>query len=274
MYPIIRFLGQDFGTYGICIVVGALFAFLVLWLLTRQKEEYQDAIFMGLFAMAFGIVGSFAFKPIINFVNLIVHWDTMQAMPLNVAVQYLFGEIVFYGGFLGGVVGILLYKKWFKVKVRNLINVAAVVMPLAHAFGRVGCFFGGCCYGMQVSHNHPLAVVFPKHSFAGGGAVPAGVPLLNVQLLEAGFLLLLFGVNLLLFLKFKNKSRSAEVYLIAYSVWRFVIEFFRGDQVRGIYGGISTSQYISVGLFAAGVLMIVFDFVKKRREKRKETENV
>ena len=260
MYPIINLFGLKLGTYGICIVVGALLSFLVAWLLTHKKEEYKDTIYMGLFAMAFGMIGCFLFKPVVNLVNIIIHWETVQNVPVGEVVRYLFGELVFYGGLLGGIAGILLYKKWFKVQVRHLINVAAVALPLAHAFGRIGCFFGGCCYGMEVAQGHPFAVVFPESSLGA----PAGVPLLNVQLMEAGFLLLLFAVNLLLFLKFKNRSRSAEIYLIAYAAWRFVIEFYRGDTVRGIYGGLSTSQWVSVGLFVAGVVMVVLSFVKKR----------
>ena len=266
MYPAINILGRDIGLYNISIVVGGALAFLVLWLLTRKKKEYEDAIFVGLFAMVFGMIGSVAFKPVINIVNIIAHWDKAQAMPLGEAIGYVFGEIVFYGGLLGGIVGILIYKKWFKIKVKDIVNVIAVALPLAHAFGRVGCFFGGCCYGMEVSHSHPFAVVFPENPITAGLGAPAGVPLLNVQLMEAGFLVLLFGVSLLLFLKFKNKSRAVETYLIAYAVWRFVIEFFRGDRVRGIYFGLSTSQYISIALFAAGVLMIVLSVVRKRKE--------
>jgi phosphatidylglycerol:prolipoprotein diacylglycerol transferase len=127
----------------------------------------------------------------------------------------------------------------------------APYIALGHAFGRLGCFFAGCCYGAPCSG--PVCITFnDPHSLA-----PLGVPLFPTQLMESGGDLIIFGA--LIFLR-RYKTFDGQLfwlYPLFYSVLRFTVEFFRGDAVRGLYFGglVSTSQIIAVFMFGFSLLM-------------------
>ena len=105
---------------------------------------------------------------------------------------------------------------------------------------------------MEVSENNPIAVVFRESAYA-----PNNVPLLPTQLISSALDFLNCGVLLLLSRKLKTDGQVAGFYLIFYSIGRFVLEFFRGDLIRGTVGALTTSQFISVFTLAAGIVMVV-----------------
>jgi len=113
---------------------------------------------------------------------------------------------------------------------------------LAHAGGRIGCLMAGCCYGME--YTGPCAVVLD------------GVSRLPTQPMEAIFLVILSGILTAIFLKKTNRGTVTGWYMTLYAVWRFVIEFFR-DDFRGNVGTLSTSQFISLFIFALGIFLLV-----------------
>ena len=100
------------------------------------------------------------------------------------------------------------------------------------------------------------------------GSTPIGMPLLPIQLIEAGTLLVLFAVQLFLFLHRHRTGRNTVFYFFAYPVVRFVLEFFRGDAERGKLLGLSTSQWGSVLII--GILMAVIII---RRHRSQNAEN-
>ena len=122
-------------------------------------------------------------------------------------------------------------------------------LPLFHAFGRVGCFLAGCCYGIPAPAGW-LGVTFP----ASAVEAPSGVPLLPVQLYEAAGCVLLFLLLDHLTDRGWPGGRLLALYLALYAVFRFLLEFLRGDAVRGSLGPLSTSQVISLAVLA-GVLL-------------------
>ena len=112
------------------------------------------------------------------------------------------------------------------------------------------CFFAGCCYGKETESF--FSVIFQNSEYA-----PNHVALIPTQLYSSGLDFLHF---LLLLLIARNKKADGQVtacYLIFYSVGRFVIEFFRGDIIRGSVGILSTSQFISIFTGIAGVVMMI-----------------
>jgi phosphatidylglycerol:prolipoprotein diacylglycerol transferase len=176
-------------------------------------------------------------------------------MPIRLAFLTIFGDIVFYGGLIGGVTAMLIFCKSFKIPILPIADMFAPALAVAHGFGRIGCFFGGCCYGIQVDPSHPFAVVFPPFEITTQAGVPTGVPLLATQLIEAGSLFIIATILTILYKKTAGKGLTVCAYGILYSILRFTLEFFRGDHARGIYGPFSTSQYISMALFAVSVVI-------------------
>jgi len=126
------------------------------------------------------------------------------------------------------------------------INLLIPVVVLSHAFGRIGCFFTGCCYGCSIPHTHMR---------------------IPTQLIEAGFLTIL-GLFML--------RRSSDphppnltVYLIVYPAFRFLIEFLRADD-RGVIFGLSTSQFLSLPLASLGVLALWHWWRNKNKDKSEQ----
>jgi phosphatidylglycerol:prolipoprotein diacylglycerol transferase len=101
-------------------------------------------------------------------------------------------------------------------------------------------------------------VVYPPESLGA----PPGVPLLPVPLIEAAFNLVI-ALALSLCKKYGRLPTGTltALYLALYAILRFILEFWRGDAIRGIFGGFSTSQYLSAGAFAAGIALL---FLSKR----------
>ena len=132
---------------------------------------------------------------------------------------------------------------------KKVFEISVPAMPLFHAFGRIGCFLAGCCYGKKLST--PIVI---------GTIEFARIP---VQIIESMAEFILFIVLFIL----SKKNRDIDllrIYLVIYAVIRFADEFLRGDKIRGIYGGVSTAQWISlIILFVYG-----FEYIKGRYSKK------
>lgn len=234
-------------------VTGALFAFLLLLYTVRFRPVRRDDVFYtAIYAVIGGLVGA-------KLLYLLVELPAIFENP-KVLLGMIAGGTVFYGGLIGGIVGGLLYTRRYKTSVLCTADVLLPSLALAHAFGRVGCFFAGCCYGMAC--DSPISVVYPPGSYP-----PSGIPLLPTQLMEAAFLLLLC---LFLLLRLKKSKKGGEIagwYALLYGVWRFVIEFFRADP-RGSLSIFSTSQLISVALIPFGLWLLLR---KDKTEKRPDS---
>jgi len=151
--------------------------------------------------------------------------------------------IVFYGGLLGFIAMFMLVVKiWDKRINGDLIDIVAACIPLFHTFGRLGCFFAGCCYGAESTS----IITVSYTSYINGETIP--VYRIPVQLFESIGNLLIFILLVSLLQTGKMQNRLLLIYLTSYSVFRFIIEFFRGDYVRGIWNGISFSQIVSIAI--------------------------
>lgn len=155
-----------------------------------------------------------------------------------------YGGLVFYGGLFGFLTVFYLFQK-ITVNSQNKIlwDGAALAIPLFHAFGRIGCAFSGCCFGIE----------FDKFYIAYSD----GIRRFPVQLLEASFELLLFLVLMIFACKRKHRGSLIKIYLITYSVLRFFLEFLRGDEIRGMIGCLSFSQVCSIAVFAGMIIHLL-----------------
>ena len=142
----------------------------------------------------------------------------------------------------------ILYCKKKKLIFLDYFDLAAPSIAMAQGFGRIGCFLAGCCYGKET--DLPIGVVFPENSLA-----PAGVRLLPTQLMSSAGNFLIMAILLMAYPKRKRKGDTGFLYMLLYGVGRFLIEFLRNDD-RGAVGGLSTSQFISLFIVAAGILLM------------------
>jgi len=262
MHPILfEIFGRPIASYGLLMLLGTVAA----WLFVRQlagsdRKKNEDISLVFLICICGGLIGAFVLRPLMKIPEVFVNWEQFKQMPIGVFFSYFFGEMVFFGGLVGGVCAMLLFCRAFKIPILPIADLFAPALAVAHSFGRIGCFLGGCCYGIPVSPSHPFAVVFPTASLGA----PAGTPLLATQLIEAASLLILAVILTAVYKKTADSGLSVCLYGTSYSVMRFILEFYRGDTVRGQYGWFSTSQYISILIFITSAVLMCF-IIKKHR---------
>ena len=250
MMLLVSFLGGTIHTYGICCTIGIAVATVMGYILANKNGfEFFDFTLVVIITLLSALLGA-------KLLFLIVSWNMVcwifQNYPLWQAVLSIVqGGFVFYGGLIGGTIGLIIIVKVKKVNFFDYASIFALVLPLGHAFGRVGCFFAGCCYGME--YNGFLSYTYTS---ALDVSTPLGVPLLPIQLIEAVSLLILFGISLVLYFT-KHRGKVCYIYLLGYANLRFILEFFRGDAERGLILGLSTSQWISVAIVLCTLIYII-----------------
>lgn len=174
--------------------------------------------------------------------------------------ELTFGSLNFLSGLIGGFVTFLVLMKYFYTyenkDMKKILNTIIVGVVLAHAIGRLGCFFAGCCFGIPTDSF--LGVTFP-HGHAH--LLYPDTAVFPTQLFESAFLFVLFfAMNTIT--TFKN--RTVEVYLIGYGIWRISIEFIRGDDRGELFNLFQTdynvfptpAQLISLFMVLFGVYLI------------------
>lgn len=258
MHPVLfRFKGFEFTSFGLMLGLAFLTAG---WLtsLELQRKGYQKdvawTLLMG--ALIGGIVGAKLYYAFLN-------WPTLVRYPL----QTLFSRagLVWYGGFIGGCLGVI-YLAWReKLPIGKVADAVAVGLPLAYAVGRVGCFLVGDDYGRPTDSWVGLA--FPQGSPPStaenlrdffGVAVPESIPAATVmsvhptQLYEVGLSTLIF---VLIWRLRKHPHRAGwlfMVYLTMAGLERGVVELFRAKDDR-FFGPFTLAQLISLAVIVGGV---------------------
>ena len=235
MEPFIYLLGKEIPIYGVAWIIGTAIAAIIAALLTNKCGiKKYDLVYSAVFAVLSGIGGAKLLFIIVSLKTIIENNISFTAV--------LQGGFVFYGGLIGGAIGIIIYTKMYKLSTLKFFDLYAVVLPLGHAIGRIGCFYSGCCYGMP--YDGIFSCVYTKTL----GMTPLNTPLLPIQLIEALLLFILFVVSIIIFLKKPKTGMITAIYLYSYNIIRFILEFFRGDTERGLWLGLSTSQIISIAL--------------------------
>lgn len=225
--------------YGVMIAVGVILAFLIDEKLCDKFGLDGERIDTMIFAV---LIGGYACSKALY---CIIEWETFLESPMSVLGS---GGWVVYGGIIGGLLTAYLFCKIHKWNFMDYFNVVVTSVALAQAFGRIGCFFAGCCYGIETDAF--FGVTFPSGSLA-----PAGVKLVPTQLIMSAGDFLIAGICYRNLTKGKHPEDTGALYLILYSVGRFFVEYIRGD-LRGEVGVFSTSQFISLFIFVLGAGLI------------------
>jgi phosphatidylglycerol:prolipoprotein diacylglycerol transferase len=276
MHPVLIQIGNfTIGTYGLMIVIGMLTGLALATRLSRRRgippEFFFDLAFVLLLT---GFIGARIF-------HILLNWGEFVQAPL--AMIFSRQGFVFLGGFISALIAGIYFAHRRKVPLMEAADIAAPGLVLAHAFGRIGCFLAGCCFGMAcpADGGHPalahLAVQYPlitdnagmpsymfnfaywtqlqQHLIGPGAAAP--LPILPVQLFESAGNFIICGLLLILWRRRTFSGQIFALYLALYSVLRFSLEFLRGDVERGLWfgGHISTSQITTIFTMIAAVAL-------------------
>ena len=242
MFPYIELFGRELGFYSLMLLCGIFTAGVYACrMAVRQKYDYSEIVIFMLLLSTGAIIGSYLSYVLVNYINIVYLVKNINQIntfnKMLSALRYIFGGSIFYGGLLGGLLtGHILIKKNSNNK--KFVDIVAVNIPLFHFFGRIGCFLGGCCFGIPSK----IGFIYTNNPIVEAN----GITRFPVQLLEAVFNFLLFLLLNHFFKIEKYKNKLIYVYLLVYATGRFFIEFLRGDAYRGIWLFLSTSQIISI----------------------------
>jgi len=255
VYPLTFAIGRLTITgYGLMMMVGFLVAGWTIQRYLRQRQLNEDyAADIVVAAVIGGIVGAKL-------------WYV--ALTQDAGALLSRGGLVWYGGFLGGVTGVIINSVWKKVPVRLTMDLCAPAVAVGYALGRVGCFMVQDDYGVPTSL--PWGMKFPEGLPAStaqnlnlqfGVPIPDGVSsfeLLAVhptQLYEVTIMMLVFLLLWRLRHHKKGTGWLMGVYLSLAGLERFSIEFLRAKDDR-IFGAFTVAQMTSVGVMLVGLAVI------------------
>lgn len=250
----INIFGKNIPLYGICFFLGILIAVMTAtFIAPKRKLPRYEIIYSAVYIMVGALIGSK-----LLFIAVTMEMIIKENIPIEAVLR---GGFVFYGGLAGGAAGLIIYAKQFKMSVDTFCEIYAAVLPLGHAIGRIGCFFAGCCYG--IPYDGLLSCTY-QHAI---GNTPCDMPLLPIQLIEATALIMVFVFLIIVFFHTQAKWAVTSTYMILYSVIRFTLEFFRGDKERGYVLSLSVSQWVSILMLSAAILLLarIHSSLKKRQ---------
>lgn len=243
MCPYLFIFNKNISTYGLLY----LLAVLVVFLLAKKKSNrynilFDDLLVIGGFILLFGFLGSTILFAVVTFsvveiINSLLQFDF-----------HVFQGLVFYGGLIGGIIGAVVGIKVARVELFDAERCIVPFLPLGHAIGRIGCLMAGCCYAMEYDG---WCAIYYKSSLSNLSSEQGYFP---IQPLECIFNIIIMVVLIFATKKVKQKYNLLFLYLTLYSMVRFVLEYFRGDEVRGFYLNFSSSQWISIILLVISII--------------------
>lgn len=246
--------GLHISIYGLLMAVGFVVAYFVANHLFKKSGEFKKDITIDLLLIIFplSILGARIYYCVFStesftFVEFLQVWN---------------GGLAIYGGIIGGLIGVVIYALIKKINVLKLTDVIAVGLILAQGIGRIGCYFGGCCYGIEVTNPNlcwfPFSVLIDGHWHLSTFFYEA---IWNIL----GFILLYFVYN-----KTKQKGLITGVYLAYYGLGRCVIETFRGDSLY--IGSLKVSQVLSGVIILIGIGLIVYSLISSKKAKNEQEQ--
>lgn len=236
--------------YGLMIACGVLAAYITIEYRAGKAGMEKEHVFpLFLWSLAGGFLGA-------KLAFLITEWKYFVHDPLNYLIYFSDGFVV-YGGIILGVLTAYLYCRVNRLNFAKWADLCLPSVALAQGFGRLGCFLAGCCYGKETTSA--LGIIFHHSEFA-----PNNVPLLPTQLMSSALNFLHFFILVAVSRHTKKPGTVAKLYLILYSIGRFLLEFLRGDNERGYIGPLSTSQLIAIPVFTITIIWTIADANKAK----------
>ncbi len=263
MHPVLIDFGfWQLSTYGTLVAAGYLAA--ILWLkprLSKMPGMNEDKFWFLIYALFFGAVAGG------KILYIAVSLTEMPLSELHIIRDFRYG-FVFFGGFLGSTAMGAWAARRLKLPFWSASDYIGVALPLGHAIGRLGCLAAGCCYGKPTEvawavrlGGSPLCVT-PERLW--------GIPLHPTQLYESVANALIAAAVWFILIPRIRKGKLAPgtgflSYIVLYSVARFCIEFYRGDDRGWSYAGLWVSQWL--GIVCAGAAGAAIAFKSSQKQK-------
>ena len=265
MYPFIHLFSLKIPSYGLMMALALITAVIISYIRVKKAGLDQDIFTsLAIVAVISGLVCAYLLYLFVTY-PISEIWESIKTGSFAVFKN---GGLVFYGAVIGGGLGAFIYLKL--IKKQRFLDYASVIVPtipLAHAIGRVGCFLAGCCYGKVI--DTPISVIYTNPI----GGAPVGVPVFPIQLVESACNLVVFAVLMLFTAKQLKRRGVMFLYMVLYGIERFILEYYRYDEIRGIFLGLSTSQWISILMVIGGIAGFILLFIYERKHPNANEES-
>lgn len=235
-------------SYGTLIAFGAIMGYLfTAWRAKRELNVSSDKVRdMIIYLILAAFIGG---KLLFYFEEPSYYFSEPSRM-----LKISSGGFVFYGSLLFAIPVMLFYFRKAGLPTMPMLDIMAITGTIVHFFGRLGCLFAGCCYGVPTGSDYGIVFSHPQSK------APVDVHLHPTQLYSAGMIL---TIGLILWYFKQRKRFDGQVFLIylaLYAFGRSIIEVYRGDEARGyiIDGILSHSQFISLLV----VLAVIYYYVR------------
>jgi phosphatidylglycerol:prolipoprotein diacylglycerol transferase len=241
MHPILWQVGGfQIRSYGIMIALG--FALAVWWSMRVAPRYGIDAEQILDFVLLTALAGAAGAR----LVYVMLDWGSFAREPHHV-LYFWEGGLSFHGGVIGGSLAVAFIARRKGIPFLRVADVLAPGVALAYAVGRIGCFLGGCCYGVPT--DLPWACSF-QDPFNPHVHTPPSHP---TQLYAS-------ASNLLIFLLLARMQKPPHpigkvlwAYVTLYGLYRFVVEFWRVGATSTVWLlGLSEAQWMSIGMVLVG----------------------
>jgi phosphatidylglycerol---prolipoprotein diacylglyceryl transferase len=251
MCPVLFQLGRfTVYAYGSILALGFIAGgILIVWKARREGISLDRVIELFCLTIVSALVGA-------RGLDVLIHFPFYREDLFRV-FRLWEGGLTFYGGFLLSFGVGIVYMRRCRLPVWKIADLFGPSVALGLFFARIGCFMAGCCYGKET--HLPWGITFTDPQ----SLARLGVALHPTQLYEAAG-----GLFLFFFLTWMEKRKSYEgqifwLFLLLYSLLRFLIEFFRDDP-RGFLPGtfLSTSQ--AIGILLAILSLYMLNYLKRR----------
>lgn len=241
--------GIKFTMYGLIIAIGMLLGIFVACKIAKKRGLVSDDIYLlAIYVIPLALIGARLYYVIFS-ANHYTFWEIFEVWK---------GGMAIYGGVLGGCLGVVLFCLIHKKNFLKVADVCVAPLVLGQAIGRIGCYFAGCCYGIEVTNTG--AMWFPLSVQIGG------VWHYSTFFYESFFDLIIFGILLFFITKRNQKSGSIFcMYLCFYGFVRCIIEMFRGDSLY--IGSVKVSMLLSLLLMLIGIILLVIINTNKKDKK-------
>lgn len=254
--------GLTINYYGLISALGYLVGVIVSCFYAKKRGfKADDIITLACFVIPLAIIGARIYYVLFSLDEFTNFWDVFKIWE---------GGLGFYGGLIGGALGVVLYCVIFKKNFLKLADVVVAGLILGQGIGRWGNFVNQEAFGYYIDNANmqwfPFGV-YIEHCHQSGCTCPGyGWHLATFFYEFMNNLIIFIVLSLLLFkVKFKNDGMVASCYLIMYGFCRFIVEGLRMDSLY--LGPFRISQLLSIVFILCGIAYIVFCVVKNKRKK-------
>ena len=249
MHPILLELGP-FTIYSYGVLLAAAYLIGLGMAARRARHAGLDAnkvLDLGIWVIIAALVGAKALLFVVEYDQFTSSWQEFMTL--------LRSGGVFYGGLIAAVIVCIYQLRKHKLPLWTSGDLFAPGIALGYMVGRLGCLMAGCCYGKPTDVAWAITFTDPAANLNVG--TPLNIPLHPTQLYESAAGLVIFGILLLIERRGRAfPGRTFWLFVLLYSISRFVIEFYRGDDRGMPFAALSTSQLISVVLAPLSLIML------------------